>query len=179
MFTFLVFIPPYYFRLLCEGGQLISIFNVLLLTRCVPHLQWEQAIVNGAEENEGRTRRVGGVITRPFLMGMKGTWGPREGGSFQLLSEHQGWCHGLNKLVTSVLQLSSTSPSLSVCRCSAACWWGCAAFRPQPLFCLTSPVGRFGGGGGGLPGLGPYCGHGGLFHVLKSHFSLTLKGWAF
>lgn len=86
----------------------------------------------------GEDKEGGGRITRPFLMGMKGTWGPREGGRFQLLSEHQGWWHGIKKLVTSVLQLSSTSPSLGLYRCSAACWRGCAAFRPQPLFCLLS-----------------------------------------
>lgn len=134
--------------------------------------------MNGAEENEGRTRRVGGRITRPFLMGMEGTWGPREGGRFQLLSEHQGWCHGVNKLVTSVLQLSSTSPSLSVWPADGAVVHSGLSLCFVSSADVTSPVGRF-GGGGGVPGLGPYCGHGGLFHVLKSHFSWTLKGWNF
>lgn len=75
-----------------------------------------------------------------FARNMRGAWGPREGGRFQLLSEHQGWRYRVNKLITSVLEpgLTSTIFQLFLAAAQPADGGVCAARRAQPLSFLLS-----------------------------------------
>lgn len=129
----------------------------------------------------GEDKAGGGRITRPFLMGMKGTWGLREeddSSSCQSIKVGVMVSRSWSPVCYSWVQLLPASTFVAVARPADG-----AVLHSGLSLCfvssadVTSPVGRF--GGGDLPGLGPYCVHGGLFHVLKSHFSWTLKGWNF
>lgn len=68
--------------------------------------------MNGVGESEGRKRGgggggEGGGGNTPIFDENKGGLGTkRERGRFHLLSEHQGWRHGVNKLLTGVWRLS-------------------------------------------------------------------------
>lgn len=79
-----------------------NVRDLLLGTRCIPHLRREQPIVNGAEESEGRR----GDNTPIFARNMRGPGIQERGRKIPALVRASRSALRVNKLITSVLQLS-------------------------------------------------------------------------